>query len=48
LAHHRQLRDANKQEFHAALDLVRKATNDPVVSERATRYQNGQTWVRPK
>jgi HEAT repeat protein len=48
LAHHRELRDANKSEFHAALDRVIETSQDPVVVERADRYKNGQTWVRPK
>lgn len=48
LAHHRELRDANKPEFHAALDRVLAVSQDSVVTERATRYKNGQTWVRPK
>ncbi|MDC0936532.1 HEAT repeat domain-containing protein [Pirellulales bacterium] len=48
LAHHRKLRNRNKQEFHDALDLVLKTSKDPVVLERANRYLNGQTWVRPK
>lgn len=48
LAHHRGLRDANKAEFHAALDRVIETSRDEVVIERARRYQNGQTWVRPR
>ena len=48
LAHHRQLRDDNKAEFHAALDQVIGIAKDPVVVDRANRYKNGQTWVRPK
>jgi HEAT repeat protein len=48
LAHHRELRDANKPEFHAALDRVIQTSQDPIVVERANRYKNGQTWVRPK
>ncbi|HEV3025366.1 MAG TPA: HEAT repeat domain-containing protein [Pirellulales bacterium] len=48
LAHHRELRDANKPEFHAALDKVIQTSQDPIVVERANRYKNGQTWVRPK
>lgn len=48
LAHHRELRDANKAEFHAALDKVMQTSQDGVVVERARRYKNGQTWVRPK
>ena len=48
LAHHRELRDANKPEFEQALDAVIRISRDPVVVERANRYKKGQTWVRPK
>ncbi|MEX2093131.1 MAG: HEAT repeat domain-containing protein [Pirellulales bacterium] len=48
LAHHRALRDANKAEFHAALDKVIATSKDVVVVDRANRYKKGQTWVRPK
>ena len=48
LAHDRQLRDDNKAEFHAALDKVIATTKDAVLIDRANRYKNGQTWVRPK
>lgn len=48
LAHHRELRDANKPEFEPALDAVIRISRDPVVVERANRYKKGQTWVRPK
>jgi hypothetical protein len=48
LAHHRALRDANKEEFHKALDKVIATSKDPVVVDRANRYKRGQTWVRPK
>jgi hypothetical protein len=48
LAHHRALRDANKDEFHAALDRVIETSQDATVIDRANRYKNGQTWVRPK
>jgi len=47
LAHHRELRDANKPEFHAALDRVLRTSKDPTLIERATRYKKGQTWARP-
>ena len=47
LAHHRELRDANKAEFHAALDKVIQTSQDATVIDRANRYKNGQTWVRP-
>ncbi len=48
LAHDRQLRDDNKPEFHAALDKVIATTKDATLIDRANRYKNGQTWVRPK
>jgi hypothetical protein len=48
LAHHRALRDANKEEFHRALDKVIATSKDPVVVDRAKRYKRGETWVRPK
>ena len=48
LAHDRKLRDDNKPEFHAALNKVLVTTKDAVLIDRANRYKNGQTWVRPK
>lgn len=48
LAHHQKLRDAHKQEFHAALDKVIATTKDPELVERATRYKEGKTWERKK
>ena len=48
LAHHRGLREASKAEFHAALDRVIQQSSDAVVVDRARRYKNNQTWVRPK
>lgn len=48
LAHHREIRDPNKAEFDKALDLVIKTSEDPVVIDRAQRYQRGETWERPK
>ncbi len=48
LAHHRELRDANKPEFESALNAVIRTGKDPIVVERAHRYKKGQTWVRPK
>ena len=48
LAHHRGLREPNKAEFDKALDKVMATSKDPVVVDRAQRYKNGQTWVRPK
>jgi len=48
LAHHRGLREPNKQEFDRALDLVLATSQDAVVIERAGRYKKDQTWVRPK
>jgi HEAT repeat protein len=47
LAHHRALRDANKDEFHQALDKVLATTKDPTLIDRANRYKRGQTWVKP-
>lgn len=47
LAHHRELREANKAEFHRALDKVIETSKDAVVIDRAKRYKNNQTWVRP-
>lgn len=46
LAHHRQLRDDNKPEFHAALDKVLATSKDATVLVRAERYKKGQTWAR--
>ena len=48
LAHHRELRDANKAEFERALDKVIQTSKDATVIDRANRYKKGQTWVRPK
>jgi HEAT repeat protein len=48
LAHHRALREANKAAFDRALDQVIETSRDAVVVERAKRYKQGQTWVRPK
>jgi HEAT repeat protein len=48
LAHHRALREANKAAFDQALDQVIAISRDAVVVERAQRYKQGQTWVRPK
>jgi len=48
LAHHRTLRQPNKAEFDRALDKVLATSQDAVVKDRATRYKNDQTWVRPK
>lgn len=47
LAHHSQLREANKAEFHPALDKVIQMSKDASVIDRAQRYKKGQTWVRP-
>ena len=46
LAHDRQLRDENKEEFHAALDRVLQLTKNAELVERSKRYKQGQTWVR--
>ena len=48
LAHHRELRDDAKEEFHAALDKVIATSSDPVVVDRANRYKQGKTWNRPR
>jgi HEAT repeat protein len=47
LAHHRGLREPNKNEFHQALDKVIATSKDAVVIDRAKRYKADQTWVRP-
>jgi len=46
LAHHRQLRDAHKEEFTKALDKVIATSKNPEFVERATRYKEGKTWER--
>lgn len=48
LAHHRNLRDANKDEFTKALDKVLATTKNEEVTDRAERYKQGQTWERKK
>ena len=48
LAHHRNLRDANKDEFTKALDKVQGTTKNEELRERADRYKQGQTWERKK
>lgn len=48
LAHHRQLRDANKDEFIKALDRVIITTKNQELAERATAYKEGKTWERKK
>jgi len=48
IAHHRDVRDANKAEFDTVLDKVIEISKDPVVVDRAQRYKRGQTWERPK
>jgi hypothetical protein len=48
LAHHRTLRQPNKPEFDRALDRVMATSRDATVRERARRYKNNQTWVRPE
>lgn len=48
LAHHRQLRDANKDEFIKALDRVITTTKNQELAERATAYKEGKTWERKK
>jgi hypothetical protein len=46
LAHHRQLRDANKEEFTKALDQVIATTKSEELIQRATAYKEGKTWER--
>lgn len=46
LAHHRNLREPNKDEFAKVLDRVQVETKDEIVRDRAQRYKNGQTWDR--
>jgi HEAT repeat protein len=48
LAHHRNIRDANKDEFTKALDKVLGTTKNQELIERAERYKQGQTWERKK
>jgi hypothetical protein len=48
LAHHRSLRDANKDEFTKALDKVLATTKNEELVDRANRYKQGQTWERKK
>lgn len=47
LAHHRQVRDPNKDEFDKVLDQVIKLTKNQEHIERANRYKRGETWERP-
>lgn len=46
LAHHRNLREPNKEEFAQVLTRVQAETKDEIVRDRAQRYRNGQTWDR--
>jgi len=48
LAHYRDLREPNNDEFNAILDRVMEISKDEVVIDRAKRYKADQTWVRPK
>jgi HEAT repeat protein len=48
LAHHRNIRDANKDEFTKALDKVLGTTKNEELIDRAERYKQGQTWERKK
>jgi len=47
LAHYRDLREPNKEEFDRALDKVLETSKNATVIDRAQRYKKGQTWVRP-
>lgn len=46
LAHHRQLRDANKDEFTKALEQVIATTKNQELVARAAAYKEGKTWER--
>ena len=46
LAHHREIRDPNKEEFNKALDRVIAITKNSEYVERANRYKRGETWER--
>ncbi len=46
LAHHREIRDPNKDEFNKVLDEVIAITKNPELVERANRYKRGETWER--
>lgn len=48
LAHNRQVRDPNKEEFDAVLDKVIKLAKNEEWIERANRYKRGETWERKK
>ncbi len=48
LAHHRQVRDPNKEEFNAVLDKVITLAKNEEWIERANRYKRGETWERKK
>jgi len=47
LAHHSGLREANKAEFHRALDQVIRISKNATLLDRAQRYKKGETWVKP-
>lgn len=47
IAHHREVREPNKDAFDKALDRVIETASDPVVKDRAQRYKRGETWQRP-
>ena len=48
LAHHREVREPNKEEFDKVLDRVIQISKDATVKDRAERYKKGETWQRPK
>lgn len=48
LAHHREVREPNKEEFDKVLDRVIQLSKDATVKDRAERYKKGETWQRPK
>jgi HEAT repeat protein len=47
MAHHREFRDANKAVFMDSLDQVIATSKNAVTVDRAQRYKEGKTWVRP-
>ncbi len=46
LAHHREVREPNKEEFDKVLDRVIQISKDATVKDRAERYKKGETWQR--
>lgn len=48
IAHHREVRDAHKEEFDKILDKVIAVSKNAEIIERAQRYKKGETWERAK